>query len=52
MKTREPESYKRLFNYNIEGQAGSEVPNFPVSVGNAKGISQTDFHLSAQKLEY
>ena len=34
--TRKPQFYKRLFQINIEGQAGSKCPKFPVPDVNVK----------------
>ena len=42
--TREPQFYQRLFQSNIEGQAGSKYSTFTVTIGYAKEIGDIEYN--------
>ena len=52
LSTREPQFHKRLFQRNIEGQAGSKYPIFPVPIGNVKKTSEVEYKPKAPLIEY
>ena len=49
---REPQFYNKLFKINIEGQAVSKYPKFPVPIGNAKETGKVEYYPKDLMLEY